>query len=73
MSDFCAILLIEITEKKIMLKCIHILHLRVVKYTKEKNAMNVEARERKKETLKFAILLVHWQVCMAAKNLGYKR
>ena len=31
-------------------------------------------RERKKEeTLKFAILLVHWQVCMAAKNLGYKR
>ena len=64
MSGFCAILL--------MLKCIHILHLRVVKYTKEKNAMNVEAR-RKKETLKFAILLVHWQVCMAAKNLGYKR
>lgn len=58
-----------------MLKCIHILHQRVVKYTKEKNAMNVEARarERKKETLKFAILLVHWQVCMAAKNLGYKR
>ena len=50
---------------------IHILHLRVVKYTKEKNEMNVEAR--KKETLKFAILLVHWQVCMAAKNLGYKR
>ena len=44
-----------------MLNVIHILHLRVVKYTKEKNAMNVEARarERKKETLKFAILLVH--------------
>ena len=57
-----------------MLKFIHILHLRVVKYTKEKNAMNVEARAREKEeTLKFAILLVHWQVCMAAKNLGYKR
>ena len=56
-----------------MLKWIHILHLRVVKYTKEKNAMNVEAKAKKKETLKFAILLVHWQVCMAAKNLGYKR
>ena len=41
-----------------MLKSIHILHLRVIKYTKEKDAMNVEARE-KKETLKLAILLVH--------------
>ena len=44
-----------------MLKCIHILHLRVVKYTKEKNAMNVEARE-KKETLKFAILQFYWSI-----------
>ena len=32
-----------------------------------------ECRGEEKETLKFAILLVHWQVCMAAKNLGYKR
>ena len=32
-----------------MLKCIHILHQRVVKYTKEKNAMNVEARAREKK------------------------
>ena len=48
MSGFCAILLIGITEKNFMLKCIHILHLRVVKYTKEKNAMNVEARTKKR-------------------------
>ena len=39
-----------IIENKLgMLKCIHILHLRVVKYTKEKNAMNVEARAREKK------------------------
>lgn len=46
MSGFCAILLIGITEKNFMLKCIHILHLRVVKYTKEKNA---KKGEKKKE------------------------
>ena len=40
---------------------------------KECNECRGESERKKEETLKFAILLVHWQVCMAAKNLGYKR
>ena len=43
------------------------------KIYKRKECNECRGEREKKETLKFAILLVHWQVCMAAKNLGYKR